>query len=473
MKLLKSKSARYATSAILVSSLFAACGGGGGGGGGTPAAAPPAAQVPAATLVSTSPTNNTTKVQAQTSITMVFSAALDPATVLASNVLVTGGGVSAPVAVSYNAANFTLTLRPQNPLGAGVQYTVAIPGIRDAGGNAIANSNVSFKTFITGTPRNDNYSNGALTGYTLGTLDAADNIVQITTYASPSNDVLSYQTIEYDARSNPSRYVTYSAGADKKVGGTDDVVQTMITKTYDSNGNIVQVVNSAPGADGKAFTADDTTSNFTVNAYNTSGYLSKVTNYSGAGADGKVGTADDVVVSYSTKAYNASNAQTQEINYGPDNVPTTFLTYTYDANGNLTDRVSYKGPGVDKLPLTADDVIEFTAKSSFDANGNVTRVVAYDGPGADGIWRNADDKIGGHIDFVFNSIGLSTQKSYDGPGPDTIWLNADDKFNQRTKISYDASGNFLSRVTYVGPGADLIWDTLDDTIGESSTFFGF
>jgi Bacterial Ig-like domain len=472
MKLLKSKSARYATSAILVSSLFTACGGGGGGG--SPAAAPPAAQVPAATLVSTSPQNNTTKVQAQTSIAMVFNAALDPATVLASNVLVTGGGVAAPVSVSYNAATFTLTLRPQNPLNAGVQYTVAIPGIRDAAGNAIANSNVSFKTFITGTPRNDEYNSaGVLTGYSLGTLDAADNIVQITNYASPSNDVLSYQTIEYDARSNPSRYVSYAAGADKKVGGTDDVVQTLITKTYDANGNIVQVVNSAPGADGKAFTSDDTISNFIVNSYNASGYLSKVTNYSGAGADGKVGTADDVVVSYTTKAYNAANAQTQEINYGPDNVPTTFSTLTYDASGNLTDRVTFKGPGTDKQALTADDSIDFIAKSAFDGNGNVTRVVFYDGPGSDGIWRNADDKIGGYIDFVFNTIGLSTQKSYNGTGTDTIWFNGNDTFRDRTKVNYDASGNFLSRVTYVAPGPDGIWDNTDDLIGQATTFFGF
>ena len=114
MKLLKSKSARYATSAILVSSLFTACGGGGGGGG-TPVAPPTATQAPAATLVSTTPTNNTTKVQAQTSIAMVFSAALDPATVLPSNVLVTGGGVSAPVTVSYNTATLHADAAPAKP----------------------------------------------------------------------------------------------------------------------------------------------------------------------------------------------------------------------------------------------------------------------------------------------------------------------------------------------------------------------
>ncbi len=472
MKLLKSKSARYATSAILVSSLFSACGGGGGGGG-SPVAPPTATQAPAATLVSSTPTNNLTKVQAQTSIALVFSAALDPATVLASNVLVTGGGASAPVTVSYNPATFTLTIRPQNPLNAGVQYTVAIPGVRDAAGNAIANSNVSFKTFITGTPRTDVFTAGVLSGYTLGTLDAADNLVQITTYASPSNDVLSYQTIEYDARSNPSRYVTYSAGADKKVGGTDDVAQLLITRTYDTNGNIVQVVNSTPGTDGKAFTADDVVTSFTVNTYNTSGYLSKVTNYSSAGGDGNVGTADDVVFNYTTRSYNAANAITQEINFGADNVATTFASYVYDSRGDLTERTNFKGPGADKLALTADDSIDFITRSTFDLNGNVTRAVFYDGPGTDGIWRNADDKIGGYINFVFNTIGLSTQKTYDGAGTDTIWFNSDDRFRQRTVNNYDASGNFLSRITYVGPGPDLIWDNADDTIGEASTFFGF
>jgi Bacterial Ig-like domain len=462
MKILKAKSARYTTSAVLISSLFAACGGGGGGG--TPTAAPPAQQAPAATVLSTSPKNLDRGVGARQPIVITFSGDLDRSTVIPNNVLVTGNGVTAPVSVQYDPATFRLTILPQQPLSDGVQYTVAVAGIRDVAGNAIPNSTFSYKTYITGSPKVQFYDvNGLPTRNTVATVDPVnDNIVQFTTYSDAAGTIaIEYQKIEYDARGNPSRYANYTAGGDNKANTIDDVLVSSTTQSYDDKGNITQLIN---------FTAAGAVDKFTTKSYNANGYATQIINYTGVGADGKIGGLDDEVSTYTNKQYNARNALTQEVTYQATgkkitaaDVPTVFASQTYDTVGNMIQRVDYANPGPDSIPFNGNDAIDLDAKTTYDGNGNPIQTVFSKGTAA-------ALAVVGYVKFTFGNYGLTLLEAFDG----TVSAGT---YHHYTKTIYDpVTGNLVSRTTYNGPGANGTWDPAlaasDDRKGEAGNYYG-
>jgi hypothetical protein len=85
-----------------------------------------------------SPANGAVNVSVETNVVVVFSKAMDPATVNDSTVvLLSAGGVSATV--TYDAASRSATLDPIEPLVAGAQYTVGVKagatGAKDLAGN--------------------------------------------------------------------------------------------------------------------------------------------------------------------------------------------------------------------------------------------------------------------------------------------------------------------------------------------------
>jgi Bacterial Ig-like domain len=480
MKILKSKSARYTTSAVLISSLFAACGGGGGGG--SPTAAPPAQQAPAATLVSTLPVNNATKVSARQEIVLTFSGPLDASTLIAGNVQVTGGGVTVPVSLSYDASTYKLTIRGQEPLSDGVQYTVTIPSVRDIAGNAIAASPLTFKTSLPQAPRTYAYSNGVIVAYTAAVVDTSDNITRLITYTGkgadlefeklPNDDLVSnYVDITYDAAGNASRFVTSSAGPDGRIGTVDDALVSTQVKTFDASGKVIRIVNSNnTGA----------ISDFTTNAYNAAGYVTQTVNYTSVGKDGLIGGTDDDVGTYTNREYNTRNALTREITSSAggdkrmstaDDVATVFSTRAYDAAGNQTERVLYSGPGPDGIALNGNDVLDYRAVSAYDANGNPTQTVFYDS-----LTATANANIRGYVRFTFGQFGLNLLEAFKGPGVGA-WLDGNDEYSHYSRSIYDAGGSLLSRTTYIKPGANGTWNPLvtpnDDEIGEAGNFFGF
>ncbi len=103
------------------------------------------------TVTSVTPADGATGIGVGTTVTAVFSEAMDPATITPENItLRTAGNTSVPAAVSYAAATRTATLTPSSALNASVTYTASVKGpdgVADIAGNALqADYTWSFAT---------------------------------------------------------------------------------------------------------------------------------------------------------------------------------------------------------------------------------------------------------------------------------------------------------------------------------------
>jgi hypothetical protein len=143
---------RRTTLAIALATLASACGGGGGGGGSSSGGGGPDTTPPG--VVSFSPANNAQGVSRTPSVQITFSEALDPASVTASTVTLTGPGGALPVAVTLSADKKTVTLAPSVTLDNYAQYTVAVTtAVKDAAGNAVVSPmSAVFRTADTVAP---------------------------------------------------------------------------------------------------------------------------------------------------------------------------------------------------------------------------------------------------------------------------------------------------------------------------------
>jgi hypothetical protein len=102
---------------------------------------------PTPTVSTTTPANNATAVGRNNAITISFSAAMDPATINSSTVIVKKAGTVVPGTVTY--AGTTATFTPTDAFLALTEYTVTITtGAKTLAGNALAANVVS--TFTTG-----------------------------------------------------------------------------------------------------------------------------------------------------------------------------------------------------------------------------------------------------------------------------------------------------------------------------------
>jgi hypothetical protein len=143
----------------------------------------------APTVSSVSPAAGATGVSLTTTVTAVFSEAMDPATITTSTVKLTPQGSGTPVAatVAYDAQSRTATLTPSSPLGEGLPYTATVvsgaSGVKDVAGNALAtNRTWSFTTLINDSIPPSNVAitspaNGStVTGTVTITASATDNL---------------------------------------------------------------------------------------------------------------------------------------------------------------------------------------------------------------------------------------------------------------------------------------------------------
>ena len=108
------------------------------------------------TLTTTSPANGANGVNSGTTVTAVFSEAMDAATINTNTFeLRNATNVVVPATVTYNAATLTATLTPTSALTASASYTANVKGggtdprVKDLAGNALAaNVNWSFTTAV-------------------------------------------------------------------------------------------------------------------------------------------------------------------------------------------------------------------------------------------------------------------------------------------------------------------------------------
>jgi hypothetical protein len=101
------------------------------------------------TVIATNPANNATGVAPNTAVTITFSENMDASTINASNITIrpTASGTALTATVTYNSATRVATLTPSAPLAQSVSYTVTVAtGVKDAQGNAIAQTTFSFTT---------------------------------------------------------------------------------------------------------------------------------------------------------------------------------------------------------------------------------------------------------------------------------------------------------------------------------------
>ena len=96
--------------------------------------------LPPPSVVSTSPASGASQVPRSPSITIAFSRSLDPTTVTASTITLTGpGGTAVSSTVSYNDSTRTATLVPGSQLAGGASYTVTVStGIKAPGGTPMS-----------------------------------------------------------------------------------------------------------------------------------------------------------------------------------------------------------------------------------------------------------------------------------------------------------------------------------------------
>ncbi len=117
----------------------------GGGGGSTTDSPPPAIF----SVTSTSPVNKVTGVAIQSTISAVFSKAVDTTTMTSANFVVTGPSGTVTGALVYDATNKTATFTPGAPLAKIALYTATVTtAVKDTEGNALGADH--FWTFTTG-----------------------------------------------------------------------------------------------------------------------------------------------------------------------------------------------------------------------------------------------------------------------------------------------------------------------------------
>jgi len=116
--------------------------------------APPDTSPP--TVASSNPAIGATSIPIASSVTVVFSEAMDPSTITSSNIYISG----VPGTVTYDAGSYTATFTPTTSLSNATNYTVYVTtGVKDLSGNALQAARVWVFTTMQSTaqPSLNNY----------------------------------------------------------------------------------------------------------------------------------------------------------------------------------------------------------------------------------------------------------------------------------------------------------------------------
>ncbi len=103
----------------------------------------------APTVLAVGPPNGATGVGVNASIVVTFSGPIDPISVTGSTIQITGGGQTVvPSTISFNTTFTMATITPEAPLPPSTVMTIAISGVTDAEGNAVASQSTTFTTAV-------------------------------------------------------------------------------------------------------------------------------------------------------------------------------------------------------------------------------------------------------------------------------------------------------------------------------------
>ncbi|MBI2823285.1 MAG: DUF4082 domain-containing protein [Planctomycetia bacterium] len=116
----------------------------------------PPVDTTAPTVTGFSPAGGATNVAVSTPITITFSEALSAASVTTSTVRLLDGATQVAATVAYNAGNNTVTITPTAALANSKAYTISVlggaSGVKDAAGNALAQTATSTFTTVAAPP---------------------------------------------------------------------------------------------------------------------------------------------------------------------------------------------------------------------------------------------------------------------------------------------------------------------------------
>ena len=99
------------------------------------------------TVSAVAPTDNATGVGDNATIRVTFSKPIDPLTVNASTIVISGGAYTVmPSSISFNSTNQTVTITPQIPLPDSTLMTIAVSGVSDPSGNTVVPRTTQFTT---------------------------------------------------------------------------------------------------------------------------------------------------------------------------------------------------------------------------------------------------------------------------------------------------------------------------------------
>lgn len=431
-------------------------------------------------VISSNPSDGEKPVARNTGIELNLSGALDAASILPENVLLTPSIMDIPVPVTlvWDELTLTLLVTPSRPLRYGTEYTLSFPGILDSSGGAVV-STLSFSTYVNEEMESVFFNAGAITRYEKK-VKLGNGDTRKTTFILPGTDNTWFTTddpIDFytedrlDATGKTYRTIQAgSAGTDGIWGNGDDVLDGYADYTWNAEGKHITGIYyyNNKGPDGWWFTADDDMVQYVIFAYDSRGLNTQTITFTGAGPDETWVTSDDTVALVQTSRYNAAGLKTHKISYSP-------------AGGDGLAGTADDGQGADNRWFTADDIPYETILSSYDAVGarvdnlmfrasgvDLTPGTGDDGFGPDGTWLTADDIPFQYTRWITIST-IVTGWEILGVGIDLTAYTADDTQRWRGETPLDANSNRISQVSYTS-GADVTFYTGDDMKTKENTY---
>jgi hypothetical protein len=147
----------------------------------------------------------------------------------------------------------------------------------------------------------------------------------------------------------------------------------------------------------------------------------------------------------------------------PDDTTNICLTYRYDANRLVTERVYASTAGPDAMFCTMDDPPQIISTYNYMA-GTITGWNYNTSAGPDNQWRTPDDRCARYWDYAYDAMGRTQRDIQRGCGSDQLPRTADDMtlYVEYYDYTYDAAGNLTKLDWVASSGPDGTYFTPDD-----------
>ena len=287
-------------------------------------AAPPV-DTTAPTVTSVTPTNGATDVATTVAPKVVFSEAMDAATINATTVRLLNGASTVAASVSYNAATRTVTLTPTSVLANSTTYTVSVStGVEDLAGNVLAQTFTANFATVAAPPVDTTAPTVTSVTPTNGATDVATTVApQIVFSEAMDAATINATTVRLlDGGSTVAATVSYNAATRTATLTPTASLSNLKTYTVSVTGGVKDLAGNALA---QAFTA-----NFTVIALPTDITAPTVTNVNPANGATDVATSIAPQVTFS-EAMDAATINGNTVRLLNENGSVIGASVTYNA----------------------------------------------------------------------------------------------------------------------------------------------